>query len=509
MVIAVRTRIAARLGMGALALAGLGGCRDAPSAQADGTTEGSSGTDDGTPSDGLPTACVAGESRPCYGGPAGSEGLGICRAGVQQCSADGSSWSECSDEVLPEAAERCDTPEDDDCDGANTCEPRLRWWEPLATSILAMAVDSEGHALVAGVTGFALIQGVELEGFYLLELDAEGQLEWVRTLSPGLALSISDLEVTSDDGFVLCGRYEGSPDLGGGPLPEVFFGGFLARFDSDGEHLWSVGEQDQPGSAMTLGSDDTSYVAGLRFDPVVAAHGPDGALRWRQQAEGTFGAFEDGIDIAIASGGDVIVGAVVGGAGEPGPSLGEVPLDLPELGPVLLRLDDSGALIGQRQPPIESGLNVGNLELYPRADGSVLLAANVFGSGVGQTVLLQAYDGTLELLEAPALPTNTWMVGAGPAPDGTTVLGIEFSQQLELGPIGVGLPSFTPGVAIASVDAEGDGRWIELLYGPGGVSFGGLAVGPGGEVLVAGFLDGVAVLGGEAVGGSFLAMIDP
>jgi hypothetical protein len=52
--------------------------------------------------------------RACYSGPAGTEGVGVCGAGRQQCSAG--SWLGCEGEVLP-SVEICDG-YDNDCDGA-------------------------------------------------------------------------------------------------------------------------------------------------------------------------------------------------------------------------------------------------------------------------------------------------------------------------------------------------------------------------------------------------------
>lgn len=53
-------------------------------------------------------------ARSCYGGPAGTAGIGLCVAGTETCS-DGS-WSACVGQILP-AAETCDDL-DNDCDGA-------------------------------------------------------------------------------------------------------------------------------------------------------------------------------------------------------------------------------------------------------------------------------------------------------------------------------------------------------------------------------------------------------
>jgi hypothetical protein len=64
--------------------------------------------------------CMRGATRPCYEGPPGTEGNGICRGGRQTCEVGeggfGTRWGACTGAVLPED-ERCNTV-DDDCDGA-------------------------------------------------------------------------------------------------------------------------------------------------------------------------------------------------------------------------------------------------------------------------------------------------------------------------------------------------------------------------------------------------------
>jgi len=100
-------------------------CRDAQFGRCDGevlpTVEVCNGADDDC--DGAPDdvalaggcACAAGSARPCYQGPAGTQGVGICQAGVQVCAADGSGYGACLGQVTP-GAEACNGL-DDDCDG--------------------------------------------------------------------------------------------------------------------------------------------------------------------------------------------------------------------------------------------------------------------------------------------------------------------------------------------------------------------------------------------------------
>ena len=69
-------------------------------------------------SGGIYVTCTPGETRPCYEGPSGTEGVGICKAGHAECVEDGTDWSECRDQVLPRA-EICSDGIDQDCDGSD------------------------------------------------------------------------------------------------------------------------------------------------------------------------------------------------------------------------------------------------------------------------------------------------------------------------------------------------------------------------------------------------------
>jgi alpha-tubulin suppressor-like RCC1 family protein len=62
------------------------------------------------------TSCAPLQTEPCYTGPAGTQGMGICKAGSRMCDFSGAGFGPCVGEVLP-ATETCNTPEDDDCDG--------------------------------------------------------------------------------------------------------------------------------------------------------------------------------------------------------------------------------------------------------------------------------------------------------------------------------------------------------------------------------------------------------
>jgi len=58
-------------------------------------------------------SCLNGKTQPCYSGPAGTQGKGLCKGGTQTCT--NGAWGACVGEVTPET-ELCNGL-DDDCDG--------------------------------------------------------------------------------------------------------------------------------------------------------------------------------------------------------------------------------------------------------------------------------------------------------------------------------------------------------------------------------------------------------
>ncbi len=62
--------------------------------------------------------CTPGDTKECYEGPSNSKGVGICMAGVATCVVDGTDWSECVGQILPQA-EICGDGIDQNCDGVD------------------------------------------------------------------------------------------------------------------------------------------------------------------------------------------------------------------------------------------------------------------------------------------------------------------------------------------------------------------------------------------------------
>jgi hypothetical protein len=71
---------------------------------------------DGCEFEGTECACPAGATEPCYSGPVGTNGVGVCHGGLHTCDITGIAWGECRNEVLP-SPDYCFNDTDDDCNG--------------------------------------------------------------------------------------------------------------------------------------------------------------------------------------------------------------------------------------------------------------------------------------------------------------------------------------------------------------------------------------------------------
>jgi hypothetical protein len=189
----------------------------------------------------------------------------------------------------------------------------------------AVAATPDGGWIVGGsfsakaTFGDTTLNSAGLTDAMLLKLDNVGKLVWVKQFGGLFADSISHLAVDVQGNIVLQGVFATEVSWGGAKLKAA--GGsdadiVLAKFDANGNHLWSqrFGDQwnevaggvavDQAGNITMTGSYDRSITFGTKqhlcageSDIFVARFGPDGALQWSK----SFGGQREDIGFGIAT----------------------------------------------------------------------------------------------------------------------------------------------------------------------------------------------------------------
>lgn len=497
---------------------------DASPPAAAGSSSSSSGPSPvtGDDTDVIPTACAPGQARPCYEGPFGTADIGRCRSGQQICAADGSAWSACEGEIWPEDRESCQTLEDDDCDGSTQCSPALEWILPLSGLVQRMTATPDGGVVVWGY-GNGLGPGAF--GTFVLAVDPQGQARWERIIDRGGFQEAFDLEADADGQITLVGRYEGSPDYGGGPLPPaVALDSFAVRYEADGDYLWGQTLSISAYTATTTGPDGTVYVSGGGINQMihgeqvsgtffVAAISPTGELGWVVAGNGAFPITEYWYEMDMVGDDEIALLVTLEPFGVP--EFGGVNLDLDfQLAqPVLLRLGTDGTIRGyDTLSDLPAYISGGQIHVHGRPDGDVVTASGVFVSNDFETrphILFTRSDGVTPPVQTQLIGENVVLRAVARYPPGGVALGIDFNGQLRLGDLGISAPSFAPGQAVTVVDDQGQARWVELLGTDDYAQLRAVAASPDGAVFVAADVEGLASFVGQTVVEPFIAKLRP
>ncbi len=220
--------------------------------------------------------CMSGAA--CYDGPAGTEGIGACRAGTLTCGADGGACG--GQEVLP-TTERCDTTGvDENCDGIAACTGQLRWAAqiPGAAGASLVAAGADGTvAAVGNLVGGAAFASVEV-------LDPRGRPCWdaPTVLGMGTAAANGVAVIGAGPAYapvscpgnaptastVVVGQASGQLTFPGLP-PKTSVGGldaFAALVDPTGKVVWGQlfgsAAGDDAAVGVATSSDGYVYVTG-------------------------------------------------------------------------------------------------------------------------------------------------------------------------------------------------------------------------------------------------------
>lgn len=223
--------------------------------------------------------CNPKETVPCYSGPAGTEGVGPCRAGYRECNPDREGFGECMHETTP-VPETCATPEDDDCNGPNDeaadCQCKKGDTEPCydgpaGTQDVGVCKTGE-HACVNGLwpaCDAQVVPGVE-DCTNLVDEDCDGVAcaapVWGVLAGDSAEQRVTGVAADAAGDVYVAGYFAGTIDFGGQPLQSK--GGadvFVAKLDGKGKALWSrsfATAADEAATAVAASPDGGVIVAG-------------------------------------------------------------------------------------------------------------------------------------------------------------------------------------------------------------------------------------------------------
>jgi len=139
-----------------------------------------------------------------------------------------------------------------------------------------IAVDHKGDVILAG--GFVGNVdfgggGVETDNeegdFFFVKYNSDGDHVWTRTAEArGESTCITSVDITTEGGFFIFGRFNDSIDLGGGLIENLGYSDiFIAEFDRNGSYILSESfgygsKSGQYSTSLQLSSDNSVYFTG-------------------------------------------------------------------------------------------------------------------------------------------------------------------------------------------------------------------------------------------------------
>lgn len=420
--------------------------------------------------------CAGGETRPCFSGPAGSDQVAPCHAGVQRCEVEG--WGACEGERVPAEAD-CDAPGDETCGTAARCpgEPlRSMAFAGEDVRTTALAVEPGGDLYLAGGFRATLDFDRPLEAktphdTFLVRLRPNGERVWGRRFGAGdedqASLAVDDAgDVTLT---VLCPYVI---DLGNGKLWGELGEPAFGRMTPDGTARWS---QRMAGPRLPLlaapGTAGETWLAGALDGVVDLGDGPVAHPGWA-----------DVLVLAVAPDGEILRSAHFGDLGHQAATAIAVAPD----GDVVIAGEFSGTLdfgLG----PLQSGgyLDIFVARLAP--DLTPRWAISFPALGYQSVANIVADERGVAIAGTYA---NGFDLGGG--------------RLNELGAPGTFDPAelvLAPQGFIAAFDPEGQHRWSHQLGIRAAVSVDALRPGPDeGYILAGAQADAGAIFGGTHLG---------
>ena len=285
--------------------------------------------------------CAPGDVQACYGGPPGTEGQGICKAGSKTCAPDGLSFLPCVGEVQPQV-ENCLASADEDCDGtAATCTGAgvlsVRFGDAAAQSATAVANLLGGPVITGAMAGTVDFGGGAMASaggndVFVASLDYTGAYVWAKRFGDTAAQTGVDVAADKQGATIVIGDFAGKLDFDGTVLTSAGSTDvFVAKLDGGGGVVWARrfgNNVAQNGKGIAVDDVGNVYVTGsfsgtIDFgggaltsaggtDVFVAKLDKDGNHVWSRQ----FGdaSAQSGKAVAVDKGGNVVVAGEVAGS---------------------------------------------------------------------------------------------------------------------------------------------------------------------------------------------------
>ena len=488
---------------------------------------------------GAGSVCEPHTTRACYTGPKRTEGVGVCHGGVQACNSEGTRWGPCKGEVKP-SQEDCSTAADESCDGAGCGGSHVEsagfgGAGEQRGSAVSVAAELVLAGQASGPVDFGEGELAErgspskLDGV-LAAFDPAGTLRWSQRFSDCIPRAVAQSKLGD---IILAGGAEGDVDFGGGVLSGVGNGEdvVLARFDSQGVHLWSrrVGNGanqfatavavDAAGNTVATGTfwgkldfgpswarkegDEVKIESAGESDGFVVKLDADGETVWSLRF-GDADNHQAGTAVAVDGQGNVVVAGWFKGVMDLGAGLtstGETDLFVAKLSP-------AGDLLWVRMAP---STNAGKaLGLAVDGAGNVVVVGSFRSSiQIGATTLTTAGDKDAVLIKLDENGTPLWARSFGDDAD-QEALGVSVDPAGNvlvtgafLGRIGVGSNELvSKGAAdafLVKLDPGGDLRWARSFGDLGEQGGAAVAADALGNAWATGYFNGAPDFGGGAI----------
>ncbi|MCC6557504.1 MAG: hypothetical protein IT372_31520 [Polyangiaceae bacterium] len=193
-----------------------------------------------------------------------------CVGGTTTCDAQGTAWGPCVGEVTPQP-EICATPADEDCDGAPGQCGTFSWGQRFGDvvnnqDVVDVVADAQGNIYLAGnfegtidLGGGPLVStGAGATDVFIAKLSPAGAHLWSKRFgSADYDDEVRRLSLDPAGDLLLTGGFASTIDFGGGTMTTGGPSPFVAKLDPNGNHIWS----------KTFSGSGDNWGTGIAADP--------------------------------------------------------------------------------------------------------------------------------------------------------------------------------------------------------------------------------------------------